>query len=330
MNRNIVARIGWIAALGTASALAQTPAAAPAFEVASIKPAVPPNPADMMAGKLHIGMKVDGARVDIGFMSLGDLIRTAYNIKPYQLTGPDWMSNQRFDIVAKMPEGSNQDQVPEMLQALLADRFKLAVHRDSKEHSVYALAVAKGGLKLKESAPDPNAAAPNPDAKPGDSAGPSDNQPQFQLSGNTVTVRGTGSGAIGGGLGSTTKITMNGASIHMEGSGVSMAKFAELLSGLVDRPVVDQTGLTGKYDMALDLSMEDLRNTARAAGFGGMMMGGRGGRGGGGAGPAEAAADPSSSAIWASIQAFGLKLDARKEPLETIAVDHLEKAPTEN
>jgi uncharacterized protein (TIGR03435 family) len=325
MNHKIVSRIGWIAVLGTIAAFAQTPAAAPAFEVASIKPAVPPNPADVMAGKLHVGMKTDGARVDIGFLSLADLIRLAYNIKPYQLTGPDWMNGPRFDILAKMPEGSSQDQVPAMLQALLAERFKLAVHRDSKEHSVYALVLAKGGLKLKESAPDADAKPAEAAAAPGENPAP-----QFQISGNTITVRGTGSGSIGGGLGATTKISMGGGSVHMEATGVTMAKFADLLSGLVDRPVVDETDLKGKYDMALDLSMEDLRNTARAAGFGMMMGGGRGGGRGPGAGPAEAASDPSGSAIWTTIQSFGLKLDSRKEPLETIVVDHLEKAPTEN
>ena len=325
MNHNVVWRIGWIAILGTVAAFAQTPAAAPAFEVASIKPAVPPNPADVMAGKLHVGMKTDGARVDIGFLSLADLIRIAYSIKPYQLTGPDWMSGPRFDIVAKMPEGSSQDQVPAMLQALLAERFKLAVHRDSKEHSVYALVVAKGrfeaegiGSRCRRQAGGDRAAAPGENPSP-----------QFQISGNTVTVSGTGSGSIGSGLGATTKISMGGGSVHMEASGVTMAKFADLLSGLVDRPVVDETDLKGKYDMALDLSMEDLRNTARAAGFG-MMMGGRAGGRGPGAGPAEAASDPSGSAIWTTIQSFGLKLDSRKEPLETIVVDHLEKTPTEN
>jgi uncharacterized protein (TIGR03435 family) len=313
--------------LAAVSAWAQAPAAAPAFEVASIKVAVPPNPADVMAGKLHVGMKVDGARVDIGFMSLADLIRTAYKIKPYQLSGPDWMGAQRFDILAKMPEGSNKDQVPEMLQALLAERFKLTVHHDSKEHAVYDLVVAKGGVKLKESAPDPEAPKPDPDAKPGDpAAGSHDNQsPQIKMSGNTVTVR--GDFGMGGGLGGTTKMTMNGTSMHMERLGLTMAGLADLLSGFLDRPVMDRTELKGKYDIALDLSMDDMRNAARAAGMGGGMMMGPGG---GGGGPADAASDPSSSSIWAAIQAFGLKLDARKEPLETITVDHLEKAPTEN
>jgi len=100
-----------------------------------------------------------------------------------------------------------------------------------------------------------------------------------------------------------------------------------LLSGFLDRPVMDRTELKGKYDIALDLSMDDMRNAARAAGMGGGMMMGPGG---GGGGPADAGSDPSSCSIWAAIQAFGLKLDARKEPLETITVDHLEKAPTEN
>jgi uncharacterized protein (TIGR03435 family) len=330
MPHKLVPRTGFILALAAASAFAQTPPSKLEFEVASIKVAVPPNPADVMAGKLHVGMKVDGARVDIGFMSLSDLIRTAYKIKPYQLTGPDWMGAQRFDILAKMPAGSSKDQVPEMLQALLADRFKLAIHHDSKERAVYALVVAKGGVKLKESAPDPEAPKPDPDAKPGESAaGSSDNQsPQFKVSGNTIVVKG-GGGGLGGGLGGTTKITMNGTTMHMEAAGVTMAKFADMLSSFVDRPVFDHTDLKASYDVALDLSMDDIRNAARAAGMGGMMMGhGPGGPGGGG--PADAASDPSSSSIWAAVQAFGLKLEPRKEGMDTISVDHLEKAPTEN
>src|SRR6476659_5055448 len=114
---------------------AAAPAAAPAFEVAAIKPAPPLDAAKIMAGKLHVGMTINAARVDIGNLSLADLIRIAYKIKSYQLTGPDWMPAQRFDMQAKMPEGATKEQVPEMLQTLLADRFKLSIHRDSKEHS---------------------------------------------------------------------------------------------------------------------------------------------------------------------------------------------------
>ena len=110
--------------------------------------------AQAMSGKLHIGMKVDGARVDFGSMTIADLIVAAYKVKSFQVSGPDWIKTERWDIVAKLPEGSNKDQVPEMLQSLLADRFKLALHRDTKDQSVYALIVGKGGPKLKESPPD--------------------------------------------------------------------------------------------------------------------------------------------------------------------------------
>lgn len=78
----------------------------------------------------------------------------AYGVKPYQITGPDWLATMRFDIVAKMPEGSKKD-APKMLQALLEERFKLTTHRASAEHPVLALVVGKGGPKLKASAEKP-------------------------------------------------------------------------------------------------------------------------------------------------------------------------------
>jgi uncharacterized protein (TIGR03435 family) len=84
------------------------------------------------------------------------------------------------------------------------------------------------------------------------------------------------------------------------------------------------TELKGSYQVALDLTMDDLKNVAKAAG---VAMPGAGG--GDGKGAAEAS-DPSGSSIFQSIQQMGLKLDARKAPLDIIVVDHLEKTPTEN
>src|SRR2546421_3982241 len=145
-------------------AFSQAPPAALSFEVATIKPAEPINPqAILTTGKLpHVGMSVEGSRVDIGYMSLADLIPTAFNVKPYQISGPDWMSSQRFDILARMPEGTTKEQVPQMLQALLIERFQLKVHRESRDLPIYALIVAKGGPKLKESTPDPETPAEPP------------------------------------------------------------------------------------------------------------------------------------------------------------------------
>jgi len=155
MQRRILWRALASLALLALPVLAQNPASAPAFEVASIKPAPPVSalPALLQAGKLHVGMSIDGARVDIGFMALGALIPMAFRVKFYQVTGPDWMGQEQFDILAKIPDGVSKDQVPEMLQALLAERFKLAVHRETKELPVYALVVGKNGIKMKEADP---------------------------------------------------------------------------------------------------------------------------------------------------------------------------------
>ena len=94
-----------------------------------------------------------GTRLDIGNFRLVQLIMKAWDVEKYQVQGPPWvMTGQAFDIDARLPE-LTKEQVPAMLQKLLADRFKLQVHIDKQPHEVYALVVAQGGSKLKESAP---------------------------------------------------------------------------------------------------------------------------------------------------------------------------------
>src|ERR1700687_2395223 len=122
----------------------------PAFEVAAIRAAAPITPEMITSGKLHVGMKIDAGRVDIGFFSLHELIPLAYDVKSFQLVGPAWLSAQRFDILAKMPDGATKEQVPAMLRALLEERFKLVAHRENREQQVYSLEVAKNGVKFKE------------------------------------------------------------------------------------------------------------------------------------------------------------------------------------
>ena len=118
------------------------------FEVASIKTAPPYTMEMVHSGKMKLGMKVDGARAEFGATALTELIARAYRVRTFQVSGPGWMNDERYDIVAKLPEGSTPDQIPEMLQSLLAERFQLRIHRDTKEFGVYALVVAKDGMKL--------------------------------------------------------------------------------------------------------------------------------------------------------------------------------------
>ena len=134
--------------LAAAAGFGQTAPAGSTFEVASIRPALPFTPERLASGQIHFGIRIDKALADFGQVSLVDLIATAYRVRSFQVSGPDWISVRRFDILAKLPQGASADSLPEMLQALLSDRFKLRLHRDSKEFSIYALVVGKGGSKL--------------------------------------------------------------------------------------------------------------------------------------------------------------------------------------
>lgn len=284
------------------------------FEVASIKPAEPITPASVAAGKVHVGMSVDAARVDIGYFSLADLIPTAFGVKPYQVSGPDWMRSQRFDIIAKMPEGATKEQVPEMLRVLLEERFRMKFHKETRDANVYALVVAKGGHKMKEAETE----TPAPDAAAGVAFGTGPNQIRVnpERGGATVTSQA-----------GKTRITPNqDGTLRMEMERMPMLGLAEMLSPFVDRPVVDMTELKGNYQVALDLTMDSVMNVARSAGVAVPQLGARGADP---TRPAEAS-DPSSSSIFNSIQQLGLRLEARKAPAEFIVIDSIEKNPTEN
>src|SRR6516165_4615391 len=124
----------------------------PSFEVATIKPAPPFSLEKMQSGQLHV-VSIKGPQADFQFVSLSDLLVYAYRVKPYQIFGPSWIRDGRWDIVAKLPEGASQDRVPEMLESLLVERFKLVAHHESRENPAYELVVDKGGPKLKPSPP---------------------------------------------------------------------------------------------------------------------------------------------------------------------------------
>ena len=151
------------ALIACAAIVALLPVAAraqrPAFELAVIKPA--PSMAEalplLQQGKLKAGISIDKARVDLAFVTLNDLIVEAFKIKPHQIAGPDWLSMERFDIQAKLPDGAARDQIPQMLGNMLSDRFGLRTHIEVRTLSAYTLIVGKNGPKLQPSVlpPDP-------------------------------------------------------------------------------------------------------------------------------------------------------------------------------
>jgi uncharacterized protein (TIGR03435 family) len=127
--------------LAAGAVFAQAPDTRPAYEAASVKP----------NNSGSASSSSNGSRGQVVFtnQTLKRLIERAYNVKPFQVAGPRWIEDLRFDIAAKYPADMKADDRPRMLRTLLEDRFKLAVHRESKEMPGYALEVAKSGFKLK-------------------------------------------------------------------------------------------------------------------------------------------------------------------------------------
>ncbi len=115
-------------------------AEAPAFEVASVKP--------NRSGSGNSSMNGSQGRIAFENESLKQLIEQAYDVRDFSFSGPNWLDTERFDVVAKPPEGTTPKQFMPMLQTLLMERFKLAVHRKKEERSGYALVLAKGGSRL--------------------------------------------------------------------------------------------------------------------------------------------------------------------------------------
>jgi uncharacterized protein (TIGR03435 family) len=275
------------------TAFGQTPAAKPEFEVASIKPSPPLGPG------VQVGVHIDGALVRCTSFSLRDYIIMAYDVKIFQVVGPDWVSSERFDISAKVP-GGGRDKIREMVQALLADRFELKVHHDSKEFPVYALALGKGGAKMKES--PVTAETEGADAK-----------------GVNVTAGGGPQGTyVDLGNGSSFSFGNN----RLEGKKLTMTQLADMLSRYMDRPVVDQTELKGSYDFTIEVTPEDYRAMLiRSAVAAGVSL------------PPEALKlmeGVSGDSFFSAIETLGLKMDRRKAPIDVLVIDHMLKTPTEN
>jgi len=238
------------------------------FEVASIKPAAP-----CCAPGQWRESKAGEDRIDFRYVTLKYCMAFAYGLKEYQVSGPAWIGEVRYDIVAKGPEGTRRAQLAEMMQALLRDRLKLVAHHEPKEFSVYALVVGKGGPKLKESSKEDAAL-------------------EHAAFGMSMSATGVG---------------------RMEAKHADMTSLANTLPRLVGRPVVDLTGLAGRYDFELEFSPQDANASVVQAPPA--------------SGPAQAEVGAS---IFSSILRVGLRLESQKRPLDAMVVDSGEKTPTEN
>ena len=317
-----------------------TTAAKAKFEVASIRPAAPskaanpPPPSGVPAGALPpppppppgsstncVGrFTVDAGRVEVGCITLrGILSVQAFKVPPHKLIGPDWMDNSFFDFSAKLPQGATEDQLPEMFQSLLEDRFGLAFHRENREQPVYALVVAKGGPKLK----------PADLELPGWAADASKNAPSWSAHGIIfgVPFRLLASSPGPDGVPMTIRETPDMGIVRFSTSGgpagsrrseapnitsQGLAELAQMMGAGTE--VIDQTGLKGRYQADLQISMADIMAQV--------------------AGPERV--DPAAfqqaqlRAVQEAFKKLGLQLEPRKAPVEVIVIDHLERTPSAN
>ena len=214
----------------------------PEFEVASVKP-------HETGGSPHVSIAHDPGRLAYTNISVRGLIKEAYRLKVYPLSrGPDALSTDRYDVTAKLPPNTSKEQVMLMLQALLADRFKLVVHRETKELPIYTLVVEKSGPKFRE--------------VPDDGSAPE---------------------------------TGSGDGHQIKAHHISMKSLAATLQGWIGDTVIDATGLTGLFDLKLDFNVDESLSSE---------------------GPT----------VFEAVQRqLGLKLEARKGPVEVVVIDHVEK-----
>lgn len=284
---------GQSAATNQAGATTQATSPKLEFEVASIRPVQSNDP-----NRVDAGLRMDGAQASFGALSVKNLIARADHIQSNLITGPDWISSERFDISAKLPDGATTDQIPEMLQSLLAERFGLKIHFEKKDQPAYALVLGKSPLKLKALPPD--------DAS--------------QKSNGTVNLAVSGSQqGVSMDLGNGSSYTF--ANDQFQFTKVTMDVLALRLSLYLDRPVINMTGLQGNYDLTLPVTQEDyyillVRSGANA----GVTLPPR----------ALPLLNGSPVSLFDAIDAEGLHLDSRKLPLDTIVVDRALRTPTEN
>jgi uncharacterized protein (TIGR03435 family) len=279
----------------------------PEFEAASIKLFVQPTNGSTGARRGGGPGTTDPTHIMLPGGSLKTLLTMAFGFKNYQVIGPDSLDSDRFDFAVALPEGATRDDVKIMWRNLLVSRFGLKYHIEQREFQVDELVVAPKGQKLtKNTDPPPQ---PNPDGTfPPPERPKIENGRPILTSAMTVTM---------------TKAGPTGVTATMFARGETIAGLTSMLASELAHPVIDKTGLTGKYDFTL----EYLPN-ARTIGEMSARVRGNG--------DSKGAASPAVNTDLpldlpnALQQQLGLRLVRGKDKLNVVIVEKIERMPTEN
>lgn len=221
------------------------------------------------------------------------LFMQAYGVRSDQIAGPEWMKTERFDITAKVPRGASTDQVNVMLQNLLVERFGVALHHEMRDAPAYAMTVAKGGLKLAETA-YPNAPADEPA-----SLSFARDKNDFPIIPKELAVQIRVSWAKAGSIRSAFRaFTLARLAKEVEGALPDFLASEEGVAGVPPR-VLDQTGVTGQYDFTLEYGNDS--------------------------------PDSTGPSIFSALEKqLGLHLDKIKIPQDVIVIERINKTPQDN
>jgi uncharacterized protein (TIGR03435 family) len=268
------------------------------FEVASVKPAAAGG-AGVGRGSIKKGEfsggpgSADPGRLTITHYSLKRIIMRAWNVEDYRIQTPEWMSAEYFDIVATVPPGAKAEEMNAMLRNLLLARFQMKVHFQPTKGAVFYLVAGAGANKMKPGTESAAVFGGQPKMGPRGE----DGFPQV----DDAYVRG---------LGATT--TMIAGHAKTWALGETMDRFAQHLALYLQRPVVNQTGLSGAYDFTLlwtPTEGPDVEDPANGAGM------------------AVTAGPPLPAAIEKQL---GLRLEKRTEAVDVLVIDRAERQPVEN
>jgi len=234
----------WIAGLAVAAQVSIFAAQVSTFDAASVKPVNPP------AGPHVVALIVNHGRLNIEAAELRQIVGLAYAVQRVRvLGGPGWADSDQFDIAAIADSAdATRDEIRSMLQTLLAERFQLVLHRETKEISAYSLVLAETGSKLKVAAPDRKSGMIDTAGTSGEPRG--EERTVFEASPLKVLVN--------------------------------------MLANTLGSPVVDKTGLDGLYDYTFEWP-------------------------------------DAGSPLFACVEQLGLKLEAKKEVVEVLVMDHAER-----
>lgn len=296
-------------------------ATAQEFEVASIKVAAPQGANGMVIfGPARGGPgSQDPTHITWG-ATLAQVLQTAYDVRAYQVEGPDWLNTERYDFAVVVPEGATREQVAVMWQNLLASRFRMTLHKVQKEFAVDDLVVGPQGHKLKantEPVPEPGAEPNRPPPPPPPPPGPGGEfkPPALNGPGLMMLMRSGPGGVVA----------------QAVGRAQPLSALVQMVSNQVGHPVVDKTGLTGRYDFSLEFAPSG-NDRGPLGAMRGIVGAGPSAAAGAnpGAGPAPAASDVGIDLAGAMQQQLGLRLVKGKGMLDVVTVDKAEKIPTEN